>query len=633
MSSTPGGYAGKILRVDLTRGEMTGEPIEEATLRKHIGGVGLGAKYLYEEVPPNVKWSDPENRLIFATGPLTGTQARGSSNITAMGKGPLTDGAASSQGNGFFAAYLKLAGYDAIIVQGASRKPVYLYIHDGVTELRDASHLVDKDTVEIDETIRQELGAKGRQVSVLCTGPAAEKLVKFAGLVTDGAHSCSHNGLGAVMGSKKLKAIAVARGKGPVAVNDREKLSSLAEEIFEAALKERMLFREKLNIPPLSEDKKTYWATTDNLRNYAAHGVLPVKNCSTNIFPEHATLCAPELQTHYEIIERNPCWRCRMIHSNKIRVTKGHYAGFEGKEPEYSHMGVLGSNLGITDPGAIVMLTDVVERLGFEVNEAAFTISWIMECFEKGLLGAKETGGLQMTWGNAEAAKAMLYRIVKREGFGDVLAEGLKRAAESVGGKAAECANYTRRGTTPGAHDERPDLMASMDIVFSNTGWREHRFHSRFADFDLPPVKDPNNPEEASTGLASIKGAQQFYNSVGVCIFCTKPYPKLLAQMVAAATGWDFTLAEAFEAGRRTVNLLRAFNIRHGLTPDQEVPSTRYGSAPVDGPAKGKAMMPHWEFMQRNYYEKMGWDSKTGKPLPETLEKFGLEYAISDIWK
>jgi len=627
-----GGYIGKILRVDLTRFQITEELIEEAVFRKYIGGVSLGANYLYDGVPPRVSCFDPDNQLIFASGPLSGTQVRGSSNVTVVSKGALTNGAATSQANGFLAAYMKFSGFDTVVIQGAAQRPVYLYLHDGIGELRDASHLVDKDTIEIGTIIRKESGISGRQVSVLCTGPAAEKLVKFAGIIIDGAHSCSHNGLGAIMGSKKLKAIVAARSKASVEVKDRERLSALSDDIFEAVLGDRMSIRDRERLPALSSDMRHYWSTADILCSYMTRGVLPVRNYTTSVFPECTMLLAP-MQTHFEIIKRHPCWACRMIHSNQVRVTRGPYTGYEGKEPEYSHFAMLGSNIGVTDPGTVFMLTDVIDRLGLELTETGWIISWMMECCDKGLLNAKDTNGLEMTWGNAGAVSTMLLKIARREGFGDMLAEGLKHIVEHIGGEAADCAVYTKRGTTPGAHDERAEWFSLLDIVFSNTGWREHRAHSQPADWGLLPLKDPFSPEDVSTMLARIKGAQQFSNSVGACIFCTKGYPSLLTQILNAATGWDFTLEEALEVGRRAVNLLRVFNIRHGLTPDQETPTPRYGSTPVDGPAKGKSAIPHWEYIQRNYYEQMGWDGETGKPLPETLQKLGLGHIVPDIWK
>ena len=225
-----GGYAGKFLRVDLTRESIAEERFDEAVLRKYVGGMSIGAKVLYEEVPPGVGWSDPENRIIMASGPLGGTSVGGSGEIAIVTKGSLTNGAASTQAAGFFGAYLKFSGFDGIILHGAAERLVYLYIHDGVCEFKDASHLAGKDTFETDDIIHKELGKeKERDLSVLCIGPAGEKLVKFAGILGDKGHSASQNGSGAVMGSKKLKAIAVARGKTPVVVNNRQALSAAAK--------------------------------------------------------------------------------------------------------------------------------------------------------------------------------------------------------------------------------------------------------------------------------------------------------------------------------------------------------------------------------------------------------------------
>ncbi len=632
MSNQVGGYMGRVFRVDLSRGQMTEGRLEETTLRKYVGGIGLGAKYLYEEVPPGVGCFDAENRLIFAAGPLSGTQVHGSSNLVAMGKGPLTNGAAASMANGFLAAYMKFSGFDAVIVQGASPKPVYLYLHDGIGELRDASHLAERDTIEIDEIIRRELGASGRQVSVLCTGPAAEKLVKFAGIIIDGAHSCSHNGLGAVMGSKRLKAIAVARGKASVAVKDPERLSVLNKEMDEAAALSKHFEAGTIEKDLIAGYNKYNWKTYDLIGGYIARGMLPIKNLTTSVLPDN-TFSSINLRSSFAVIKRNPCWACLMHHSNHVRVTKGPYIGYEGKEPEYALMAMWGPNIGVTDSGTVVMLCNMADRLGLDVMESGWIISWVMECYEKGLIGKKDTGGQEMTWGNAEAVRAMLTMIAKREGFGDVLAEGLKSAAEHIGGEALNYAVYTQKGTTSGAHDERSDWLATLDIIVSNTGWREHRAFSRPADWGVPPLQDHFSPEEVPATLAMIKGAQQFYNSMGTCIFCVGCNPKVLTQMLSAATGWDFTLDEALQVGRRTVNLLRVFNIRHGLGVDQENPTPKYSSAPIDGPVKGKSIMPHWEYIRRNFYKKMGWHEETGKPLPETLDKLGLGYTVSDIWR
>ncbi|MBI2848465.1 MAG: aldehyde ferredoxin oxidoreductase, partial [Chloroflexi bacterium] len=232
-SSSVYGYTGKILRVDLTNERFSEEMLGEADLRKWVGGVGFGVKYLYDEVPEGVEWNDAENRLVFASGPLGGTRAPGSGTFSLVTKGPLTNLAAASQANGYFGAYMKFSGFDAVIVQGAAQRPVYLYLHDGIGELRDASHLKGKDIWETEALIKKELEQREQGMSVMAIGPAGENLVKFAAVGGDRGHFAGTNGTGAVMGSKNLKAIAAARGKGLVTVKDTKRLSSLATEMFE----------------------------------------------------------------------------------------------------------------------------------------------------------------------------------------------------------------------------------------------------------------------------------------------------------------------------------------------------------------------------------------------------------------
>ncbi len=358
------GYEGKILRVDLTNKQVTAEELDETTLRKYVGGTGLGIKYLYEEVPSGVEWSDPENRLILASGPLGGTRVGGSGTFSVVTKGPLTNGAASSQANGFLGAYLKFSGFDGIIVQGAANRFVYLYIHDGTAELRDASHLAGKDTWEIEKLIKKELGKRKREMSVFGIGPAGENLVRFACIVGDEGHVAAHNGVGAVMGSKKLKAFAVARGKGGVAVKDKAKLSTLAKELLETAKS-----RPGLNIYE--------WGTSMIYSGIHTRGGLPVKNYTTSIFPQHGKFMGDKIRASFEI-KLNPCWACQMHHCHIMKVTEGPYKGYVGEEPEYEQWASWGSVIGQTDPGAALMLANENDRLGMDTNEASWVIGWVL---------------------------------------------------------------------------------------------------------------------------------------------------------------------------------------------------------------------------------------------------------------
>ncbi len=634
MTETPGGYAGVLLRVDLTNRKFGQDKPDEATLRKYIGGTGIGAKYLYDKVKPGVEWSDPANVLVMATGPLGGTAVHGSGNFSIVTKGPMTNGAAASQANGFFGAFLKFSGYDGIVIEGASKDWVYIYIHDGQAELRDARHLLGKDTWETEEIIKQELGCTEHGMSVFGIGPAGENLVRFAGVIGDRGHCAAHNGTGAVMGSKKLKAVAVARGKKTVKVKDGVTLAAATNELFEIIKKD----------PGWSLVYKwgMLWSAPGGHRN----GTSLVKNYQTNQFPiDEESLNkfhADYIRAHYSP-KRNPCWACQMNHCNIITISEGPYAGYVAEEPEAEAVSSWGFLIGNGDSASMIYLANEVDRLGMDTNEAGWVVAFVMECFQKGLLGKKDTDGLEVTWGNVEAARGLLIKIARRQGIGDVLAEGVMRASQKIGGEAPNLAVYTMAGNTPRSHDHRLRWLEMFDTSVSNVGTMENDcFGGRTQLLGLPPeLKNaatiPLTPSYAVEDLprmeAKTKGHFQFLDSLGVCKFTNPIYPDYLIKELKAATGWeDFTWDEAVQMGLRTVSLLRAFNVLHGRKPEMEAPSPRYGSTPTDGPAKGISVAPVWDKMLEVFYKEVGWDKATGKPLPENLNKLGLEDVARDLW-
>ena len=627
-ASELGGYAGKILRVDLTNRTTAAECTEEDILRKYIGGTGLGASILYEEVPPGIEWSDPENRLVLASGPLGGTKVPGSGTFAVVTKGPLTNGAATSQANGFFGAYLKFCGFDAIILQGAAREWSYLYIHDGEVEIRDASHLVGKDTMESEGIIKGELGQPERQVSVFGIGPAGENLVRYAAIFGDGGHVAAHNGVGAVMGSKKLKAIAVARGKGKVAIKDGERFSAAVKRLRERTINE-----------PRLKETRFKWGTLYLYPLLDKLGLLPIKNYTTSIYPDPAkleTFAGPYVRGHFEY-DKQPCWACHIQHRRLLKITEGPFAGRIVKEPEYEGLAAWGSQIGQTDVIAAILLNEKADRLGMDCNEASWTIGLVMECYEKGIITEKETDGLEMTWGNVEAVAAMLDKIAKRQGCGDWLAEGAMRAAQHIGGEAVNFAIHTKKGNTPRSHDHRAMWYQLFDTCVSSTGTHEagpgpEMLPAELADLGLSPLKDPFSWEEIATMAARLRPAMIVEDSMVTCRFCTNIGIKAFAELVSAATGWQFTMEEALETGMRIANLLRVFNIRHGVGGELDAPSPRYGSKPLDGPAAGKDIMCVFNQMLHRHHELLGWDEETGKPRPETLKRLGLEHVIHDIW-
>jgi aldehyde:ferredoxin oxidoreductase len=315
----------------------------------------------------------------------------------------------------------------------------------------------------------------------------------------------------------------------------------------------------------------------------------------------------------------------------EVTVTEGPYTGFVGEEPEYEQVAAWGPQIGNTDLGAVVMLTREVDRLGLDCNEASWTIGWVMECYEKGVFSKADLGGLDMQWGNVEGVRTLLNRIANRQGIGELLADGVKRASERIGGQAADLAIYTHKGASPRGHDHRGRWVELLDTVVTNTSTLEATWagvHPHLVD--QPPLTDRFSHLEVATTNARFNGIRQFDDCLGTCRFVAAD-PKLQLECLNAVTGWDLTLDDAFTVGRRVVNQLRAFNFRHGMRQQDERPSKRYGSVPIDGPTAGKDVMEKWGLMLETYYAGMGWDPATGKPLPETLRELDLEALIADL--
>ncbi|MFC2009731.1 aldehyde ferredoxin oxidoreductase family protein [Chloroflexota bacterium] len=616
-----GGYVGKILRVDLTKERITEEKLDESTLRMFIGGSGLGTKIMYDEVPAGVEWSDPENRLIWATGVFSGTKAPGSGTHAVVTKGPLTNLLAASHANGYFGARLKFAKYDAIVVQGSAKRWVYLYIHDGVAELRDAAHLVGRDTWETEDMLKKEIAE--RQLSVSCIGPAGENLVKYAAILCDKGHIAASNGCGTVMGSKKLKAIAV-HGKAAVPINDKGRFTTLVKDWWEQA--NVTMFAKLVN----SMGTPGYYSAAHKI------GWLPVKNLTTSIFPDHSNFGGDNIRKYYNG-KPHPCYGCRLNHCYEFQIKTGPHKGEIVEEAEYEDIAAFSSQIGNGDVDAAEWLNNVNDRLGMDAKEQAFLISLAMECYEKGLITKKDTDGIELTWGNVQAVETMLHKIARRNGFGDVLAEGVMRAAQKIGGDAPKFAVYTHKGNAPHVHDPRAGWSGMFLQAISDNG--------SMPAFDLGDVGDLSpaltnsfmNPSTAfsaesiphSTALLARRG--NFVDSLGVCYFVSAATLKTLADAVSAATGWDFTWREAADAGERIANLMRAFNIRHGHSREHDTISPRLVEAPQEGLAKGISIGPVFDKMVDTYYESLNWD-KGGRPLPETLKRLGLDGVAKELW-
>ncbi|MFC1822879.1 aldehyde ferredoxin oxidoreductase family protein [Thermodesulfobacteriota bacterium] len=595
-----GGYMGRILRVDLSNRTLTDEELGEELLSRFMGGAALGAKILYEETPEGIDALHPDNPMIFGTGPVTGTAVPGTGGWNLVCKGPLVSGfSVSSQAQGHFGARLKFAGYDDIVVKGASDKWCYLFIHDGKAEIKDASHLVGKDAFETNDLLKSELNLP--KASVVSIGPAGENMIDIACVQGDRGHNIGNGGAGAVMGSKKLKAIVVS-GTNKVPIHNPEKFSELVKEWAQTLM----------TLPTgaaVNAGGTLAWQ-----EGIYKQGWLPVKNLTTNIFPEWANFTGEALRSDKSIErKRDTCHSCVLNHCSQLKIVDGPHAGWEGEEPEYEPTAQFSANIGGTHLHDAIVLADLNDRMGMNVNGAGFAIALAMECYEKGIITQKDTDGLELTWGNVDAVRQLLPKMANREGFGAVLCDGPMKAAQRIGGDAEKFAVYLGKGNPPHGHDPRGLWPILFTQVVTN--------NSSAQGGSLNPVFDPKKVAKYE------KGGVVFCHTTDSAVLCNfvSTGPPHLASAINFATGWELTAQEVMLHGERAVNLLRLFNIREGVTPEHETASPRLLESSPDGPNEGKTIEPHLKEMRADYHRYMGWDEVTGKPLPETLEGLGIK--------
>jgi len=620
-----GGYVGKILRINLTHGTSAEEKIDPETLRQFIGGVGLGIRMLYNEVSPDITPFDPENRLLFLTGPLTGTTVPGSGMYEVISKSPLTGFACSGQANGHFGARLKRAGYDGLIFEGRSQKLVYLHIHNGVPEIKDASSFLGKTTWETEHLLSEFHEKKGLPVSVASIGPSGEMGVKFSAIMSDFGHIAATGGVGAVMGSKNLKAVVVqGNSKVPIHEDERRRVIQLTREWTKKAMTTG------------SGALYSKWGTQILFMPYYKLGWIPVKNLTTNIFPEAEQFDGQYLREKvYKKVKRTPCHACTYDHCRAIKIEGGPYQSSLLEDPEYEDLAGWGPNVGVGDPKATAILTHVNDGLGMDLKECTFAISLAMECYEKGLITKKDADGIDLSWGNIDGILQLMEKIAKREGFGDLLADGVKLAAERIGKEAPQYAVYVKRGIAPHVHDPRARWGTLFAEAISDTGSIDGIDFTTRTNEDLginEPTSDPN--EKVAVAQAKSGPFRHVEDSIMNCYFFDRSpgILQIIVDVLNAATGFDYSAEELLKVGDRITNLLRAFNIRDGLVPQDDSLSPRLLEPPHDGPQKGKSFAKTFFQVRKAYYREKGWDEDTGKPLPETLKKLELEDVIEDIW-
>ena len=617
------GYTGKILRVDLTTGDLSVETPSEETYRRYVGGSAMAAQYLLRELPAGVDPLGPDNILILMTSAMCGTPFSGVNRYTAAGKSPLTGAYGESEAGGFWGAGLKAAGFDGIIVKGQSESPVYLSINDGEAELRDASKYWGKLSGEVQDGIAEECG-KGTRV--LQTGVAGENLVPFSAIVNECRHYHGRTGLGAVMGSKKLKAIAV-NGRAKVAVNDQERAKKVLD-----------WFKE---IYDRKEDGLHQHGTARLVNALDAGGILPTRNFRQGSF-ESANKISGETMTDTILDKPGTCYACAVACKREVKVPE---LGVEPKYggPEYETIASIGSLLGISNLKTVALASQLLNQYVLDSISTGTTLAFAMECFEAGILTVEDTGGLELNFGNEDALIKLIPMIAKREGFGAILAEGTKRAAAKLGPESEKFAMQVKGQEMP-MHEPRGKRSLAIGYATSPTG-ADHCeaphdvFFEQISGTSLPDIGVTENIE--STDISPAKAetfykAQKLwslYNIMGMCNFAGAPIGKIelekFVEYYNAVTGLEMDLAELIRVAERGETMLRIFNCREELTAKDDTLPQRMFEPLENGALEGVAIDPEeFKVALGRYYELCGWDPETGFPLKEKVEELGLEWAL-----
>jgi aldehyde:ferredoxin oxidoreductase len=627
-----GAFNRRLLRVDLTRGTIDVEEIPELISRMYLGGSAMAAYLLLREIRPGIDPLGPDNVLIFTTCLANGCPLSGTNRFTVAAKSPLTGGYGESEAGGWWGPELKAAGFDGIIVTGQSPKPAYLWISDGEAELRSGGHLWGKISGEVQDVLTAETDKRAR---VLQCGPAGEKGVRLANIVNELKHFNGRSGLGAVMGSKNLRAIAV-RGHGKLEPRDPQGLQALLK-----------WFREHYN---RDADMLHKYGTSRNVAAYSADGLLPTRNFQEGQF-EHAKEISGQYMAQTILEDTGTCFACAVACKREVAVPElGVNSTYGG--PEYETIASSGSACGVGDIKAIARFHQTCGEYVMDTISVGMTIAFAMECFEKGILTAADTDGIELRFGNADALLAMAEKIGKREGFGDILAEGAKRAARRIG-RGAEQFALTVKGQEIPMHEPRGKPGVSLAYATAPAGADHMRApHDPLYEGFHPSgghALEPLGLCEALPRLElSPRKVRAFYytshwwslcSSLGLCHVAVAPINDvgitLAVNLTRALTGWDTSLWELVKVGERAKALARAFNCRVGFTPSDDMLPKRLHEAFTSGPLAGKRIDPEtFQRALRLYYRMEGWDPETGWPTFAKLAELGIEWAAKpgDTW-
>jgi len=631
----PCGYTGNILHIDLTTKKHWIEHPPENFYRTYWGGRALALYYMLSQMKPHTDPLSPDNLLIFASGVLTGAPAPAMPRYTVCAKSPLTGAQGEAEAGGWWGPELKKAGFDAIIIKGSSPTPVYLYIKDGKIEIKEATHLWGKDTGETQRIIREELADD--KIRIAQVGPAGENLVRFANIVNELKHFNGRNGLGAVMGSKKLKAIAV-RGTKPIELYNKERVSQITKEITKRVMDN-----------PLSRGLREL-GTPGVVRPFYEAGCLPSYNWTTGYFKEGENLTA---ETYNKTILKGTkgCYACPIrckrvaeIDEPDLKVDPA-YGG-----PEYETIVSLGSLCGISDLKYIAKANELCNRYTMDTISTGMVIAFAMQCYQEGLLTKKDTGGIELTFGNKEALLVLIEKIAHREGLGDLLSQGSYLAAQKIG-KGSETFIHQVKGQEIPMHDPRLKTGVGLQYALSDYG-ADHMKAAHdpfFKDQDSVGIKEmkglgilnPVSPTDIGEKKVTLFKLLDIYWTVfdilGVCDFGYVPRSvgtlDELLEIIRSTTGWKTTWFELMKLGERSINMARIFNHREGFTSkDDTLPEVFYYNF-KGGPLDGQGAIDKGDFQKalKLRYELMGWGPDNGIPTPAKLIDLGLDWLIDEV--
>ena len=618
------GYCGRILHVDLSTGVLATEEPSESFYRTYLGGSAMGLHYLLKHTPVRCDPLGVENTLCLMTGVITGAPISGQSRFTAVAKSPLTGLVGDSQAGGFWPAELKMAGFDGIVIRGRSSAPVYLWIHDGQAELRPAAALWGQFTADVEDEIRVELG--DARIQVMQCGPAAERGVRFGALISHSNRANGRTGMGTVMASKNLKAVAV-RGSGSLPIADKDRLHDLAKWGAQHLAESEIADLTSLGTPSIILPQNEV-------------GGLPTRNWQSGVF-ENADALSGERMAETILTENDTCFGCVVRCKRVVEVKDGpfpvdpRYGG-----PEYETLATMGSYCGVSSLAAVSRANQLCNMYGLDTISCGATIAWAMECYERGLLSKTQTEGIELRFGNAEALLQMIEAIGERRGLGKTLGEGSVKAAEELGlgqdlivaGKGLEFAGHM------------PQLKRSLALIYAlNPFGADHQSHEHdpsyeggYADrmFELDLLgAQPSQTLNADKVRFSLY-TQYLYScldSVCACQFVYGPSFHLfstaqLADVVSAVTGWPITVWNLMKVGERRLNMMRVFNQREGAGRDEDILPKKMGVPLRGGPSDGLVVdEEEFEIAKSLYYAMAGWDDD-GHPTPAKLLELGLDW-------